>query len=70
MIEFRTNDAAFIMNKIGHRSFEDKALTDNLNAFMDALAKKKPDSIKGKYFLKAQIKTSMGPPLKLNIAPY
>jgi len=26
--------------------------------------------VKGKYFAKAQVKTSMGPPLKLDIAPY
>ena len=37
---------------------------------MTALARKKPDSVKGKYFNKAQIKTSMGPTLKLNILPY
>ena len=58
------------MNKIGNRSFEDEALASNLNAILDSIAKRKPESIKGKYFAKAQVKTSMGPPLKLNIAPY
>ena len=69
-MEFRVNDAAFIMNKIGHRTIEANALVDNLNAIMEAIAEKKPESVKGKYFSKAQIKTSMGPPLKLDIAPY
>lgn len=53
LVEFRVNDAAFIMNKIGHRTFEDDALVDNLNAIMEAIAQKKPESVKGKYFNKA-----------------
>ena len=64
------NDASFIMNKIGHRTFENDALVENLNAIMSAIAEKKPESVKGKYFAKAQVKTSMGPPLKLDISPY
>ena len=58
------------MNKIGRRAFEADSLLDNLNAYMTAIAKKKPESVKGKYFAKAHIKTSMGPPLRLNMAPY
>ena len=55
------------MSKIGLRSFEDSALLANLNALMDAIAKKKPESVKGKYFNKASVKTSMGPPLELGL---
>ena len=58
------------MNKIGKRNFTNEQLQENLDALMTALAKKKPESVKGKYFNKAQIKTSMGPTLKLNIQPY
>lgn len=70
LVEFRVNDAAFIQNKIGKRTFEDGALVSNLEAIMDAIIKKKPESIKGKYFNKVQVKTSMGPPLKLDVLPY
>ena len=70
LVEFRVNDGSFIMNKIGNRTFEVDALKENLNALMQALARKKPESVKGKFFLKAQVKTSMGPPLKLDISPY
>jgi len=38
LVEFRVNDAAFIMNKIGHRAFENDALAENLNAIMKAIA--------------------------------
>ena len=70
LIEFRINDASFIMSKIGLRTFENSALLENLNTFMDAIAKKKPESVKGKYFTSAHVKTSMGPPLELNLAPF
>lgn len=70
LIEFRVNEGSFIMNKIGNRSFELDALKQNLDALMLAIAKKKPESVKGRYFAKAQVKTSMGPPLKLDITPY
>jgi len=37
---------------------------------MTALAKKKPESIKGRYFLKGIIKTSMGPPVQVDLSKY
>jgi len=70
LIEFRVNEGSFIMNKIGNRGFEIEDLKKNLDAIMLAIAKKKPETVKGKYFTKAQIKTSMGPPLKLDIGAY
>jgi len=70
LVEFRVNDGAFIMNKIGKRSFNDEELRTNLDALMSAIAKKRPESIKGKLFGKAMVKTSMGPPLRLDIEKY
>ena len=37
---------------------------------MMALVNKKPESIKGRYFMKALVKTTMGPPLKVDIGKY
>jgi ribosomal protein L1 len=37
---------------------------------MLAIALKRPNTVKGKYFTKALVKTSMGPPLKLDLAAY
>lgn len=70
------------MSKIGLRDFEDQAIYDNFDALARALAKKRPDTLKGKYnilnlvyhhiigkyFLKAYIKTSMGSPIKVNLS--
>jgi large subunit ribosomal protein L1 len=70
MVEFRVNDGSFIMNKIGKRSFSDEDLHTNLDAFMSAIARRRPDSVKGKLFKKALVKTSMGPPLRLDLEKY
>ena len=70
MIEFRVNSSAFIKNKIGLKSFDVDALYTNFDALMMALIQKKPESIKGRYFQKVLIKTSMGPTLKINLEPY
>lgn len=70
LVEFRVNDGAFIMNKIGKRTFKDEDLHTNLDALMSAIARKRPDSVKGKLFKKVLVKTSMGPPLRLDIEKY
>lgn len=70
MVEFRVNDGSFIMNKIGKRSFSDEDLFVNLDSIMSAIAKRRPESVKGKLFKKALVKTSMGPPLRLEVEKY
>ena len=70
LIEFRVNQESFIMSKIGLREFEPDRLESNLDALMGALAERKPEAIKGRYFLKGMVKTSMGPPLRFDIAKY
>jgi len=58
------------MNVLGPRKFDNQSLLANLNALMDSIARKKPESIKGKYFEKVKVKTSMGPAINLDIAPF
>uniref|UniRef100_A0A7S3MXG8 50S ribosomal protein L1 n=1 Tax=Strombidium inclinatum TaxID=197538 RepID=A0A7S3MXG8_9SPIT len=70
LVEFRVNSASFIMTKIGMREFEDEGLTENLEAVMKLLVDKKPETVKGKYFEKAMVKTSMGRPVPLDISRY
>lgn len=70
LIEFRVNPEAFIQSKIGRRDFEDNNLMTNFDALMMALIQRKPEVIKGRYFLKGMIKTSMGPPLKVDLSRY
>jgi ribosomal protein L1 len=48
------------MVKIGLREFNEDQLLSNFDAFARALVKRKPESIKGKYFVRGYIKTTMG----------
>jgi large subunit ribosomal protein L1 len=70
MIEYRVNDNSIIMNKFGKRSFEDDNLRMNLESLITTIAKRKPETVKGRFLLKASIKTSMGPTLKLDLSAY
>jgi large subunit ribosomal protein L1 len=70
LIEFRISPEAFIQSKIGLRDFDEDKLNSNFDALMMALVDKKPEAIKGRYFMKAMIKTSMGPPLKVDVGKY
>jgi len=42
----------------------------NLDAFARALVAKKPEAVKGKYFVRGYIKTTMGKPIKLDLSEY
>jgi large subunit ribosomal protein L1 len=69
-IEFRVNEHSDIMVKIGLREFNEEQLFTNFDAFARALVKRKPESIKGKYFVRGYIKTTMGKPIKVDLSEY
>lgn len=69
-IEFRINEASDIMVKIGMKEFDNDSLFTNFDAVAKALVNKKPESIKGKYFVKGSIKSTMGPAIKLDLSEY
>ena len=69
-MEFRVNPEAFILSKVGLRSFDEDKLAANFDALMTALVQRKPETIKGRYFMKGMVKTSMGPPMKVDLSKY
>ena len=64
------NEDATIMTKIGMRTFSEKDLETNADALLASIAKKRPEVIKGRYFRNAQVKTTMGPPIQLELNHY
>ena len=70
LIEYRVNEDATIMAKIGKRDFASEDLVRNADSLLKAVVEKKPEVIKGRYFLKGLVKTSMGPPSKLDLTDY
>lgn len=70
LIEYRVNEDATIMTKIGKREFSDDDLVRNADSILRSIVSKKPEVVKGRYFLKGLVKTSMGPTYKLNLSDY
>ena len=70
LIEYRVDEHSFIKNKIGKRRFTDEELLSNLDAVMRSIISRRPPSVKGKYFNRAFLKSSMGPSIKLDLAHY
>ena len=70
LIEYKINSAAFIMNRIGLREFDNDKLEENFEALVHALVSKKPEVIKGRYFMKGMIKSSMGKAIPIDMTKY
>lgn len=66
-IEFRAEKAGIIHAGVGKASFADKALVENIIAFIDAINKAKPSGVKGTYMKRAAVSSTMGPGLKLDL---
>ena len=66
-VQFRCEKAGIIHAGVGKASFEEKALAENVRAFVDAIAKAKPSGTKGTYITKAAISSTMGPGVKLDV---
>jgi large subunit ribosomal protein L1 len=67
-IEFRVEKSGIIHAGIGKASFTDEAITANVRALMDALAKAKPAGAKGVYVKRVSLSSTMGPGFKVDTA--
>lgn len=66
-VSFKNDDTGNIHQIIGKVSFEENKLAENLKAFIDALNKTKPASVKGKFIKSVSICSTMGPGVKISI---
>ena len=67
-VEFRVEKAGIIHAGVGKTSFGEKAIAENVKAFIDAVAKAKPSGAKGTYIKKIAISSTMGPGVKVDTA--
>jgi large subunit ribosomal protein L1 len=67
-IEFRVEKAGIVHAGVGKASFSDEAITANIKALMDALAKAKPSGAKGVYIKRVSLSSTMGPGFKIDTA--
>lgn len=69
-VEFKMDKAANIGVGIGKRSFEPDQIAENFTALLDAIAKAKPDAIKGRYIKNVVITATMSPGIRLASSEY
>ncbi len=67
-VEFRVEKAGIIHAGIGKASFDEKAIAENVKAFIDAVSKAKPAGAKGTFLKKISLSSTMGPGLKIDTA--
>jgi large subunit ribosomal protein L1 len=68
-VEFKLDKTAIIHTAVGKLSFDDKKLLENVAALIDAVVKAKPSGAKGQFIKSISLTTSMGPGIKLDLAP-
>ena len=64
-VEYRADSYGIIHGVIGKVSFSDADLLENLNAFVAAILRVKPATVKGDYVKSISIASTMGPGIKV-----
>jgi large subunit ribosomal protein L1 len=67
-IEFRAEKAGIVQAGIGKASFSEAAILENARAFISAIAKARPNGVKGTYINRVSISSTMGPGVKVDLA--
>ena len=65
-IELRVEKNGIVHVQCGKSSFDQNALDENVKTVYDTIMKAKPASVKGTYFKKMTISTTMGPGIKID----
>jgi large subunit ribosomal protein L1 len=65
-IEFRAEKEGIVHAGIGKASFTEEALTANIKALVDALARAKPSGAKGTYIKRISLSSTMGPGVRVD----
>jgi large subunit ribosomal protein L1 len=68
-VEFRVEKAGIVHARIGKASFGGGKLLDNARVMVETLLKLKPASAKGTYMKSVTLSTTMGPGIKVDVAP-
>ena len=65
-IELRVDKNGIVHAQCGKSSFDEKALEENVKTIFETLMKAKPASVKGTYFKKMTISSTIGPGIKID----
>ncbi|MCP4073276.1 MAG: 50S ribosomal protein L1 [Hyphomicrobiales bacterium] len=67
-VDFRAEKAGIIHAGVGKVSFDEKALEENIRAFIGAVSRARPSGAKGTFIERVTISSSMGPGVKVDPA--
>jgi len=67
-VQFKTEKAGVVHARVGKASFDDAKLTENIRAFVSAVARAKPTGAKGTYMQKIDLSSTMGPGISVDVA--
>lgn len=68
--EFRVDKNGIVHSAIGKVNMESAQLSENASAVIDALQKAKPSSSRGSYLRRMTVSATMGPGVKVDLAPF
>lgn len=66
-VNYRTDSFGNVHGIVGKASFDDAKLVENLKAFIEAIMKVKPSTVKGAYVKNVSISSTMGPGVKIDL---
>lgn len=66
-VNYRTDSFGNVHGIVGKASFDDAKLVENLKAFVEAIMKVKPSTVKGAYVKNVSISSTMGPSVKIDL---
>lgn len=69
-VEYRVDKTGVIHTAVGKISFDENKLADNARALLEAVAKAKPSTAKGKYMKKINLAATMSPGVLLDEAAF
>lgn len=67
-VEFRAEKTGIVQAGVGKASFAEKALVENVVAFIDVIKRARPAGAKGTYIKKITLSSTMGPGIKLDLS--
>lgn len=67
-VEFRVDKAGIIHSSIAKTSFDAEKIAENAKAFLSAILKARPVTLKGRYVKSVYISSTMSPSIKLDIS--
>lgn len=66
-VNYRTDSYGNVHGIIGKSSFTETMLAENLTAFVNAILKVKPSTVKGNYVKNISVSSTMGPGIKIDL---